>query len=396
MSGSAAATSLKRAGSTEYTGMLVAMCMPSNWERECKLLRFVEVSGAQTLITVTGKALPAFNACEVGSVYAFQVQGKCVRSMGFRSKFGVRGMYEVNLQFPPSNFKKIDTTAGFTMHYNFTDLSDLNGKEKDSTVDIVGTVIADKELHTNTSFPKASLLLASNEMHQEVLLLGIHANSVVATIGDVVAFAGLQVKEWKNQRTLETTLLTVIETNPARRAGIPAVSAPSDGTPKKKALRMTMSKTSTVQDVLSWHDAAVAKTKAGEDSGSLEVSLQGVLAKLDASFFVDDPPLLGSEVDEKMCLKTEFADATGTATVKVWSKPCQNLFGIGAKQMREIWEDGAERADRQEQHLTTLNACLESPVVLNCTVSLWTYGWKEVKHVLQINVNQLEIVAAST
>jgi len=41
----------------------------------------------------------------------------------------------------------------------------------------------------------------------------------------VVAFAGVRVKEWRNDRTLETSYLTLIEINPTRRQGIPEIKA---------------------------------------------------------------------------------------------------------------------------------------------------------------------------
>ena len=117
----------------------------------------------------------------------------------------------------------------------------------------------------------------------------------------------------------------------------------------------------------------------------------GYLTKLDRNFFENDPPLVGPEAEEKMCLKTEFIDATGSTAVKVWDKPCQELFGRTAARMRELWEEGVDHIDKQDELLNELNANMASELTLNCSISLWSYGWKEVRSVLQINVNQLEI-----
>ena len=51
-------------------------------------------------------------------------------------------------------------------------------------------------------------------------------------VDDVVAFAGVRVKEWRTDKTLETSYLTLIEINPTRRQGIPEINTQAKGEPK--------------------------------------------------------------------------------------------------------------------------------------------------------------------
>ena len=58
--------------------------------------------------------------------------------------------------------------------------------------------------------------------------------------------------------------------------------------------------------------------------------------------------------------------------------------------MRELWEEGNEDPDKQQDILGKLNACLSKRVMCFCKAQAWSYGQKEKKHEVQINVNLLE------
>ena len=58
---------------------------------------------------------------------------------------------------------------------------------------------------------------AQTNHKQNVIFLGEHANLVFA-VDDTIVLSGVHVQEWRQERTLETTFLTIVEINPTRLA----------------------------------------------------------------------------------------------------------------------------------------------------------------------------------
>ncbi|CAK0852046.1 unnamed protein product [Prorocentrum cordatum] len=71
---------------------------------------------------------------------------------------------------------------------------------------------------------------------------------------------------------------------------------------------------------------------AGETQGPgpLSFTVVGRVAALTSDFFEDDVPILQKSDAEIMCYKASIADATGRLPVKIWDKPCHDIFGVTA------------------------------------------------------------------
>ena len=95
-------TSLQRTGKFTFTAMIVAKGTPSNWVKQTVLLRLVEQSGAETMLTATNEAFKTCVALEKWRIYEFQLKGTCVKQSTQCSRYGVRSSLEVKLLFPCS------------------------------------------------------------------------------------------------------------------------------------------------------------------------------------------------------------------------------------------------------------------------------------------------------
>ena len=275
--------------------------------------------------------------------------------------------------------------------YEFAPWDSLHSLPKDSVVNLIGEV-ASAPLRCDVSgLSKAVFTLANGQFIQEVVLLGAHAEAAQFRVGDTVVLAGLQVKEWKGDRTLQTSLLTAGEVNPPARCGLPEVAAIDASGTKRKAMRMSARCRATVKEITSKIQSMIANIAAGAPPENEEVLLQGVLSPLTPAFFDADPPLVGPEEAEKMCLVTELADTTGSVSVKVWDKACRALFDFTAAQLRELWERGVDDAASRVAVLESLNRHLHLEVRVLCSLSVWSYGQKERHHVGQVDVSLLEI-----
>jgi len=387
--------------------MVVAKAKPTTWSQATILLRFVEQNGISTSFFVSGDALPQFEVLEKWRIYELTIPGACVKSSNGTNRYGVINSIEVRLKYP-CKLELSKKAWPFIFPYRFIDWNGLNQASDNQFIDIIGRIATPPNRDTNAPFPKMIVELTNEDYIQSVEILGNHTASEIH-VGDVVAFAGVRVKEWRNDRTLETSYLTLIEINPTRRQGIPEINTQAEGEPKRKAMKMSFQTPITVAEIVRQtqvlvNDAerrvaeiarrsqvVVDDAKRREDNSVIEFNSIARFAEIDETFFDADPPVLGEGAQAKMSWKTRISDPTGDTQVKVWDKACFTLFQITAAKMRTLWETGVENTEERETILATLNANLQKEFRLSCTARVWSYGFKNVKHELQINVNLVEV-----
>ena len=379
-----AATTLKRFGKTNYSGMLTAIGTP-HWAEETKLLRFVEKNGCSTVFTITKEALRSFSHMEMWRIYDIEVPGKCVRTCTNQSKTGVHNNLEVRAAFPLV-FTLSKTAWPCRATYAFVDWEDLNQKPNDSFVDLVGRVLSAPILDQNSTLAKLHVELGFQDMHQTVVMLGMHANNKLKE-NDILAIGGLKIKEWQHERTLETSFVTMVEVNPSPREGLEILENIGNDEPKKKVMRASLPDVARVKDVMKMEENLLRKNDTSE---STEFVLIGKLTPMDNNFFVEDPPLLGDNQNEKMCWRTKLTDETGWCGVKVWDKPCYTLFQLTAPGLRAMWEEGLEHEQKREAILEQLNRNLTRDIRCVCKMNIWTFGAQSEKRTAQINVNLID------
>jgi len=382
----AAVTSLKRSGKNNYVGMLAAIGMPTTWQEETLLLRFVEENGVSTAFTITKGALQSFKAVELWRIYDIEVPGSCVKICKNQDRTGVLNTFEVRVAF---HMKCNISNEAWPLRavYNFVDWEHLNQKQVNTYVDLVGRVLSSPTLDQNSSLPKKLVQLGFKNMHQTVALLGKHSSQSLKT-DDILVLGGVKIKEWQHERTLESSFLTLLEVNPASRNGLHIIHDIGTEEPKRKVLRVTLPDAARVSDVKAWAENLLQKAPT-EDCK--EFTLTGKFAPLTAKFFEEDPPIVGDDTKAKMCWRTTFQDESGCCDVKVWDKPCYNLFGLTASGLRAKWEEGLEDPAKRNDILLELNGPMENSIRCLCKLSVWSYGAANAaQHLSQINVNLID------
>ena len=378
-------TILKRSGTTSYTGMLAVIGDP-DWKDETKLFRFVERGGCSTMFTLTKRALQSFADFQLWRIYDIEVPGYCVRRSD-PQKTGVHNYLEVKA-VSPLNCVVSGTSWPLVVTYDFASWDDLDQKKNGSFVDLIGWVLSPPSCEQNRMRARLTVELGFQEKRLTVHMLGKHASSVIRE-GDILVFGGLRIGEWQRERTLETIHLTIVEINPAERAGLEVMDHIGEEEPKKKAFRVSLPDVANVKQVQSWSQAMLQNAPTKEIR---EFVILGKLSTLNESFFDADPPLVGEAPNEKMCWRISLADETGSCFVKVWDKPCRDLFGHTASSLRCKWEEGHEDAEKRTDILQDLNRGLVEVVRCVCKLSIWSFGSKTEKHEPQIDVNLLDMV----
>ena len=123
----------------------------------------------------------------------------------------------------------------------------------------------------------------------------------------------------------------------------------------------------------------------------MDVAIMGELESLDKKFFDGNSPVTGDPT-LKICVKTSLSDVSGEVPVTIWDQAGQTLFGLTATKLQDMWERAVEDSEQQQNVLKTLNQHMNTTVRCICTVKVWSYGFKEAKHVPQLNVNIIETV----
>ena len=93
-------TVLKRTGANSFTAMLLVKVFPESWGKRTLVMRCLEETGASTVFFVTGDAIASFENLEEQRIYTMQFAGKCVRNSTSSSKFGVKSIFDVHMQWP--------------------------------------------------------------------------------------------------------------------------------------------------------------------------------------------------------------------------------------------------------------------------------------------------------
>jgi len=383
---------LKRTGKFIYQAMVVAKASPQGWAKETTLLRLTQADGVDVLISATGDARQVFAGLDKWRIYDIEIAGACVKSTRIGFRYNIRHALEVHVQFPCKIQLSKDSWP-LKFKYQFTAWDALNQLQDNCLIDLHGRVLERPRLDPTAPIKKATMVLGNDDYSQSIDLLG-EAADVELRLGDVVAFGGLRMKEYRKDRSLETTHLTLIEVNPTRSDIIVDVPVIAVDGPKRKAMRMTDGVVMTADEVNKLTETFRADMTQERIQETREVFLVGKFKIFDDSLFEGDPPLVGEGEKERICWPTLLTDATGDLQVNVWDKPAMAIFNATASKFRQRWEEAVEDEDMREPMLNDLNKHLDQEYKIFCSVKARARGFvfQHATLEVKVHVNMAEIV----
>lgn len=383
------ATALKRTGVSSYTAVLAAKSVPTIWSDDTLLLRFIEENKTSTVFVISLGAIPVFKSLELWRTYDMQIPGKCIKQKTSEQIFGVQNHQQVTMKFACS-VTVSKRSWPFAFPYKFQAWTALNQLEPNIFVDICGRVHSKQTIGMLSSLPKLTMVMSNSNLTQDVDFLGEHAHLHVK-VGDVVALGGVRVSVYNEQRTLQTSFLSIIEVNPAARVDVTFEVAYEEDEPMRKAIKMSGPTPISVAQALESTSRLLRDVQAGSSPPVIEFTLLGHLQGIDSEFFDNDFPIVDSAQREIMCWRTSLSDPTGSIDVNVWDKSCCNLFSLTATGLRGLWEKGVDDAQCRDAILKQLNAQLPNVMRCICSTSVRKYGKDNAQHEVQVNINNLEV-----
>ena len=361
--------------------LIVKRPTPSSWPRQGWLLRFVERTGANTVFCTYQEAADQFAKLNLHTIYNINVSSTVVRNAVFGPKCGIASKFAVYLSKSCTVIKS-DESWPCPHEYKFVPWVQLNQLPDDCHIDLIGRVAYAPRMAPAGALRKVAVDLENGPYTQTVELLGDHCSTSMR-IGDIVAFAGLQVRTYHEDRSAQTGLLTFVEVNPAPRESIPSVPTVADGEPRRKALKIVEGTTIPVTHVrkMTMQDQPFAT----DPTATKHLQLLGHFNNVTAAFFDDDCPVEENERGMQIKWRAALSDQTETIHVTVWTKPFFEIFHLRPSELQDLWAKGVDSEEVREHILDTLNAALKHTFRCVCGVSFW-------KDVLQVNVNAVELV----
>ena len=376
------ATDLSRTRASTLSAMLIAKTQtPSSWQKQGLLLRFVERTGANTVVFAYQVAADQLAKLNLHTIYNINVSMTTVRNAVFGPRNGIASKFEVHLN-KSTTVNKSQEAWPCPHEYKFVPWVQLNQVPDDGHIDLIGRVAHAPRMVSAGSLRKAAVDLENGPYTQTVELLGDHCSTSMR-IGDIVAFAGLQVRTYREDKTAQTGLLTFVEVNPAPRESIPSVPTVANGEPRRKALKMVEGTTIPVTHVrkMTMQDQPFAT----DPTATKHLQLLGHFNNVTAAFFEDDSPVEENERGMQIKWRAALSDQTETIHVTVWTKPFFEIFHLHPSELQDLWAKGVDSEEEREEILDTLNEKLKHTFRIICRVSFW-------KDVLQVNVNAVELV----
>ena len=388
-------STLKRTGISDYSAML-AVRYDTNWESKAILMRFIEENGISTVFVLTGEGANPFQKCEQWRVYDMLIPGKCVKSSASFAKYGVRNTQEVVMKYPCSKVELSKHGWPVVIPYAWTAWESLNQQTPDAYVDILGQVLSKPTLDPAASVAKLKVTLGNESFQEEVSLLGSHAG-IVLKKGDIVALCGARVHAWKEQRSIQSSFLTVVQINPPARADEPFDISVNETGSKCKAIKISAPSAKTVNQVLQMQAELVRASEQNQPKTTREFSVRGFVGELTPDFFDGDAPVTDTKKEKEIIRwLTNLTDATGNIKVVVWDRAGTDLFDASASGVRAMWEDGVENKEKREQIIDGLNKKLRCEILAVCSMEVRVYGKKELIHDAQISINAVEVIETCT
>ena len=88
-------------------------------------------------------------------------------------------------------------------------------------------------------------------------------------------------------------------------------------------------------------------------------------------------------------------DSTGTLeNVKLWGRAAYAVLRLNGGELHDLWKEGVENEDQQEEIINKINTCFKAGVLLNCSIAVYTYNvGQDVKKKLQYNINNAQLNA---
>ena len=349
-------------------------------------MRLAEKNGAETVLTATGNARQSFEPVQLWRIYNIEIPGACVKNAVLCGRYGISALLEIRLSYP-CRVTLSKEAWPFLHHYDLCPWDELNQVAEKTLVDVVGRATEDVSLDPVSPLKKSLVRMQYGNFVQTVELLGEFANLQIRK-GDAVLCGGLRVKEYQEERSLETTYLSLVEINSKTAGEIPHIE---EGQPKRKAMRMTDGTILHAAQVLDMATAMEHSASTGQTPSTTDFVLKGTFKAFEATFFDNDPPTVDSNGTLKMCWKTYITDASGTVEVNLWDKACFSIFEMTATRFQQCWEEGYESKGKREDLLNKLNKNLAGTTYTAfCNMKLNTYGLKEPIHKAEIHVNNAE------
>lgn len=355
---------------------------PANWSEPAVFARLVSKAGCEYFVTASKKALDQFKTAEMGRIFDITVPPGCVKPNKSGAKFGVPGDHELRVGFPL--VMAVATEAWpVLVPYDFTPFEQLNQLDPGAFVDIIGNVLS-CTTPIETGLRKVQVKLENKTLTATVELLGPHADIAIPK-GSVLAIRGGKVSEWRGDRLISTSFVTVVEVNPSEAVNIPRPAAYNPESPLKRAMHLKAGTAITTDHLRKLfrqmrEDAAMTSMPPAAQ----QFTFVGKYEAFTDDLFEKGSPFTGEETSPKLRLTTALVDDNGRIPYATfWTAAVREITKSDIDTIGEMWAS-CDTEDGKKAFLEMLNANAQSTFTFIGTLKPWNAN-------VQVNVDIAEM-----
>lgn len=347
------------AAKQRITFKLVASSTQDNWSEKTFCGRILLDSGVEYEINAQKEAKTQWSELEAGVAYTMDFPRSCVKKYGAADKTGIKQEFMLKMQYksPTLERAKNSFSDGVVVERECVKCEEVNQQATGDIFNVAGVVKhcgAPPDTTGTGALARRSLNLQDGDWELTVVCVGDLAKKSFRP-GARIFVAGVRKNDWMGMVTVETTRLSWI----VEGADWIAVERATEGTPPRKALRMSASEPVRVTDLAA----------AGEKETR---TVEAQMVELTDQIFLEN--LWYGENGDQMRLPIRLRDDHGSVSATLWSREFPGIVSLNLQEIGNLWStlDTDDADDSKEKLLQAFNAKAGASMRWMLRPRLWT------------------------
>ena len=346
---------------------------------------------------------------QLGTIYDWEVPGTCVKRAGLgSSKLGVTSGIELRHKYAVKH-TLAKASWPTVLHLEPESFENVKQKELDDFFDVLGILTDNKTKVTKKSITprngkaydlaSRTITVTRGNLELPITLLGPHAYMQMKE-GQAIAFKGLHLREYNQQRAVTTTHLTIVdcEPDPAICSELPETDADA---PIRKIVACKNMLPLPIQEIMHQRAALHNEYNVGNVKITEKHECCSIvqLREWDDSVF-DTTPFYGAGDMPSLRFTATIYDHTGDMQkVTLWHDAVVVITGMNGSEFKSKWEACVD-PDKRPELLKAMNTHLNHQFKMWITITLWQQSARsdpdESTAVTQVQVNVAEKMPLSS
>lgn len=304
------------------TFKLVASTTQDNWSEKTFCGRILLDSGDQYEVNAQKEAKKQWAELEAGVAYSLEFPRSCVKKYSAADKTGIKQDFMLKMMYPCPTLARAKHTFpdSVVLQRDSVKCEEINQQATGDVFNVAGVVKgcgAPPDTTSPGGLARRSLELQDGDWELSVVCVGDLAKRSFRP-GARIFVASVRKNDWMGLVTVETTRLSWI----LEGADWIEVERATDGTPPRKALKMSASEPVRVTDL---REAGDKETR----------TVEAQLVEITDEIFLEN--LWYGEKGDQMRLPIRLRDDHGSVSATLWSREFPGIVSLNMQEIGSLW-----------------------------------------------------------